>query len=207
MQAREVPALPRPARGCSFGEVSRRVLPPIWGLRPSPLILQLICGDVQYGNMHTLRTCRTGAFRRDQGHRGNYADRSNPSRLSRGRGKCHRLYTSRACAGSRGVCWFYRICISVSWVTPAFSCGSDLLLWRHSARGAGQEPRAPRRACRWPYLFIWPDIRRFALLVGLLATSRPSGPAGAWLLIISLSGRISPSSNFLVRLSTTARVS
>ena len=50
---------------------------------------------------------------------------------------------------------------------------------RHSARGAGQEPRAPRRACRWPYLFIWPDIRRFALLVGLLATSRPSGPTGA----------------------------
>ena len=50
---------------------------------------------------------------------------------------------------------------------------------RHSARGAGQEPRAPLRACRWPYLFIWPDIRRFALLVGLLATSRPSGPTGA----------------------------
>lgn len=198
MQAREVPALPRPARGCNFGKVSRRVLPPIWGLRPSPLILQLICGDVQYGNMRTLRTCRTGAFRRDQGHRGNYAGRSNPSRLSRGRGKCHRLYTSRACAGSRGVCWFYRICISVSWFTPHRS---------GTARGAGQEPRAPRRACRWPYLFIWPDIRRFALLVGLLATSRPSGPAGAWLLIISDSGRISPSSNFFCKLSTTANVS
>ena len=121
MQAREVPALPRPARGCSFGEVSRRVLPPIWGLRPSPLILQLIYGDVQYGNMRTLRICRTGAFRRGRGHRGNYAGRSNPSRLSRGRGKCHRLYTSRACAGSRGVCWFYRVCISVSWVTTTFS--------------------------------------------------------------------------------------
>lgn len=118
MQAREVPALPRPARGCSFGEVSRRVLPPIWGLRPSPLILQLICGDVQYGNMRTLRTCRTGAFRRGQGHRGNYAGRSNPSRLSRGRGKCHRRYMSTACAGSRDACWFYRVCISVSWVTP-----------------------------------------------------------------------------------------
>ena len=78
---------------------------------------------------------------------------------------------------------------------------------RHSARGAGQEPRAPRRACRWPYLFIWPDIRRFALLVGLLATSRPSGPAGAWLLMISDSGRISPSSNFFCKLSTTASVS
>ena len=118
MQARKVPALPRPAQGCSFGEVSRRVLPPIWGLRPSPLILQLICGDVQYGNMRTLRTCRTGAFRRGQGHRGNYAGRSNPSRLSRGRGKCHRRYMSTACAGSRGVCWFYRVCISVSWFTP-----------------------------------------------------------------------------------------
>ena len=78
---------------------------------------------------------------------------------------------------------------------------------RHSARGAGQEPRAPQRACRWPYLFIWPDIRRFALLVGLLATSRPSGPAGAWLLMISLSGRMSPSSNFFCKLSTTANVS
>mgnify|MGYP004552363581 CR=1 FL=1 len=95
----------------------------------------------------------------------------------------------------------YQILFAVSRSEHAF------LLWRHSARGAGQEPRAPRRACRWPYLFIWPDIRRFALLVGLLATSRPSGPAGAWLLMISDSGRISPSSNFFCKLSTTANVS
>lgn len=29
------------------------------------------------------------------------------------------------------------------------------------------------------YLLICPDIRRWAFFVGLLATSRPSGPAGA----------------------------
>lgn len=153
MQAREIPALPRPARGCSFGEVSRRVLPPIWGLRPSPLILQLICGDVQYGNMRILRICRTGAFRRGQGHRGNYAGRSNPSRLSRGRGKCHRPYMSRACADSRGVCWFYRVCISVSWFTPHRAA-------QRARGGAG----APRPSARLPlalslYLAGHPPLR------------------------------------------------
>lgn len=121
MQARRSPALPRPARGGCLGEVLRRVLPPIWGLRPMPLILQLICGDVQYGNMRTLHICRTGAFRRGQDHRGNYVSHSNLVRRPQGRSMCHRPYTSRACAGSRDVCWFYRVCISVSWVTPTFS--------------------------------------------------------------------------------------
>lgn len=146
MQAREVPALPRPARGCSFGEVSRRVLPPIWGLRPSPLILQLICGDVQYGNMRTLRICRTGAFRRGQGHRGNYAGRSNPSQLSRGRGKCHRPYRSTACADSRGVCWFYRVCISVSWFTPHRAA--------QRARGGAEAPRPSARLPLALFLYL-----------------------------------------------------
>ena len=95
----------------------------------------------------------------------------------------------------------------VGFIESAYLFHGLHLTGRHSARGAGQEPRAPRRACRWPYLFIWPDIRRFALLVGLLATSRPSGPAGAWLLMISDSGKISPSSNFFCKLSTTANVS
>lgn len=167
MQAREVPALPRPARGCSFGEVSRRVLPPIWGLRPSPLILQLICGDVQYGNMRTLRICRTGAFRRGQGRRGNYAGRSNPSRLSRGRGKCHRRYMSTACAGSRGVCWFYQVCISVSWVTPH---------WGGTARaGRGRSP-APLDALAAGLISL--SGRTYAASLCWSACLRPLGRAG-----------------------------
>lgn len=95
----------------------------------------------------------------------------------------------------------------VGFIESAYLFHGLHLTGRHSARGAGQKPRAPRRACRWPYFFIWPEIRRFALLVGLLATSRPSGPAGAWLLMISLSGKMSPSSNFFCKLSTTANVS
>ena len=118
MRARKSPALPRPARGGCLGEVLRRVLPPIWGLRPIPLIVQLICGDVQHGNMRTLHICRTWVFRRGQGHRGNYAGRSNPSRLSQGRGKCRQPYRSTPYAGSRDACWFYLVCISVSWVIP-----------------------------------------------------------------------------------------
>lgn len=50
-------------------------------------------------------------------------------------------------------------------------------------------------------------IRRFAFAVGFVVTSKPKGPAGAWLLMISASERISPSSNFFLRLSTMANVS
>lgn len=118
MRARKSPALPRPARGGGLGEVLRRVLPPIWGLRPIPLIVQLICGDVQHGNMRTLHICRTWVFRRGQGHRGNYVDRNSLVWPPPGQSMCHRPYTSRACAGSKDACWFYQVCISVSWVTP-----------------------------------------------------------------------------------------